>query len=891
MTLLLRFLLRTYPRSFRTRFGPELVGQAEDDVARAFERGPVAGAWCALATCIDLVWSGLAERWRPVWRREGNVTSDDEMGVGTMMGQWIGDLRQAGRSLRKSPGFAFAAVATLALALGANAALFGVVDAVLLRPLPYEDSDRLVHIAASAPGSDLPDEFGVPLEFFLHYRDQATQLEDLATFNSFTATLRAGDRVERLRQSMPSRSLFSTLGVEPILGRLPVEGEDGTVALLSHELWTTWFGADPAVIGRSHYFVNGPKEIIGVMGPDFRFPVDGVAAWIPDEHAAADVPAPGRFGDFNLVGRLTDGADHASLTRELDALADRLPELWGGPPSYTRIIERHRPVVRSLRDRLLGDVTGPLWILMASVTVVLLIACANVAGLFTVRAETRGRDLAVRRAIGAGRGDLIRSQLAEAAVVAGLAGAGALALARLGLPAFRSVAPDGLPRVADVGLSPTTVLFVLGASAFAALACGLGPAVRSSAPDLDRLKDGARGSTRRRWWGRDGLVVAQTALALVLLVGSGLLLRSFQQLHSVDPGYDTEEILTFQFAPDEEHLVDGPTWARFHLDFMDRLRAMPGVEQVGIVENVPLDEGVASTRIVTERSGPDEGDAAPRIGYTFAGGDYFRAMGIEVLQGRGFVDDDAVLPGNVVVSRGAADLLWPDEDPVGRRIRTTELEEWHTVVGVVDDVHQYDFRREAEPTVYFPLIGPTPRSWALTSPGYVVRGPGAESLAPAIREAVREVAPSAPMYRVYTMRGLVDRSMIDLSFTMLILAVAAGLALTLGVIGLYGVLSYVVTQRTREIGVRMALGAEAGRVRRMVVGQGARVVALGIVLGLAVALLAVRALSSMLYGITQWDPWTFAGTALAMAAIGLTASYVPARRASRVDPIESMRGG
>jgi putative ABC transport system permease protein len=887
---LFQVLLRAYPRAFRLRFGAEIAAQAEADCRRALERGRWAGWRSLTATALDLVGAGVRERVAPVWGAESDVESDLETGVGVMTGQWIGDLRHAARTLRRSPGFALAAVCTLALALGANAGIFSVVDAVLLRPLPYQDADRLVHIAASAPGSDLPDEFPVSAEFFVHYRDQATQLDGLATFNWFTATVRAGERAERLPQSMPSISLFQTLGATPVLGRLPVEGEGEQVALISHALWTTWFGADPSVIGRTYDFVNGPKEVIGVMAPEFRFPNDEVVAWVPIEFHADDL-TPGRFGSLALVGRLSEGADQASLARELQVLASRLPELYGGSPVYQRIIEQHVPVVRSLGDYMFGEFRSALWVLMGAVGVVLLIACANVAGLFTVRAESRGRDLAVRRAVGAGRGALIRAQISEAVVIATTAGVGALLLAQVALPAFVAAIPDGLPRVSDARVSGGTLLFTALVSCGTALLCGLLPAIRASTPDLTRLRDGARGTTRRRHWTRNGLVVVQTALALVLLVGSGLLLRSFQHLRSVDPGYDTRDILTFQFAPEEAHLTDGPSWARFHLAFMDRLRALPGVDRVGIVENVPLDEGLRSVGFQTEETAADEEDSGARGSATFAGGDYFEAMGIEVLQGRAFTDADALEPGNVVVSRTAAERLWPGADPLGRRLRNSVVRDWHTVVGVVEDILQYDLAGEPEPVVYYPLVGPTPTSWALSSPGYVVRTARADVIAPEIRELVREVAPSAPMYRVYTMKSLVDRSMVELSFIMLTLAVAAGLALVLGAIGLYGVLSYLVAERTREIGVRMALGAEARRVQRMVVGQGARVVGLGIALGLAVSLVATRAVSSLLYGVAPADPATFGGMALAMALVGLLASYLPARRASRVDPVESMRGG
>ncbi len=886
MNTLFRLLLRAYPRAFRERFGREVVDQAVEDCARAFRRSGLAGWSAVAATAVDLVVAGVAERWDPAWRVDDNGRT--ETGVGMMIERILRDLRHAGRTLRRAPGFTAATVGTLALALGANAGIFSIVDAVLLEPLPYPEPDRLVTIAASAPGSDFPDEFPVSAEFFVHYGEEARQLESLASFNSFTATVRTDDRVERMRMSMPSMSLFETLGVEPELGRLPREGEGGRVALISHSLWETWFGSDPEVLGRMVWMVNGPKEVVGVMPADFRFPQDQMAGWVPTEMTAGDI-TPGQFG-MSLVGRMTPDADVESLRDELAVLARRLPELYGGSPAYARLIEAHVPVVRSATEALLGPVRTALQVLMAAVAVVLLIACANVANLFTVRAESRTRDLAVQRAMGADRGRLVGGLLSEAVVVAVAAGLLAVLLAAVALPLYVAAAPDGVPRIEDVHLSGRTVAFTALAALATALICGLVPALRGANADLGRLRDGTRGSTSRRAWGRNALVVTQTALALVLLVGSGLLLRSVHGLQSVDPGFDRSDILTFQYAPDQDHLIDGPTWARFHLDMMDRLRALPGVDAVGIVENVPMDEGTRGVEyFAQDRAADAEGGA--RGSLTFAGGDYFQAMGIEVLQGRPFTDDDALEPGHVVVSRSLAEALWPGEDPVGRRLSNSALDAWHEVVGVVDDVVQNDLRSPPDALAYYPLVGPEVDSWALGSPGYVVRSRRADGLMPEIRGLIREAAPEAPIYRIHTMEALLDRSTVQLRFTMLTLAVAAGLALILGAVGLYGVLSYVVGQRTREIGVRMALGAEAGRVRRMVVRQGVGVVAVGIVLGLAIAFLATGALSSLLYEVAAVDPWTFGAMAAVMGAVGALASWVPALRASRVDPIESMRDG
>jgi len=584
------------------------------------------------------------------------------------------------------------------------------------------------------------------------------------------------------------------------------------------------------------------------------------------------------------------GATPEMVARELTALSKRLPERFGGSANYARLIAQHRAVVRPLTQQMLGRVAGSLWVLLGAVGIVLVIACANVANLFMVRAEGRQRDLAVRRAIGAARGQLIRSQMAEAVVVAVLAGVIAVMLAWTGLPVLLRAAPPDVPRLADVRVDATTVLFTLGVALLSALACGLVPAVRASAPDLTRLREGGRGATRRRGWARDGLVVAQTALALVLLIGSGLLVRSFRALRQVDPGYSTENIFTFQIAPDGPTLTDGPSFARFDLEFMERLRALPGVETVGLVENLPLDETPSSSRVRTEQMANDP-DAGTMMNFTFAAGDYFKAMGIDVIKGRPFeTDDHALNPRNVVISKSAANLLWPGKDPIGQRLQRRGLQSWETVVGVVDDVMQNDFRTAPTPLIYFPLVGPEPRSWTIASPAYVVKTRRAETIAPEIRALVREVAPRAPMYRVYTMAGLARDSMTQLSFMLLTLGIASTLALVLGAVGLYGVLSYVVAQRTREIGVRMALGAEAGRVRRMVVVQGARVVAVGVAIGVVTALAFTRTLGSLLFGVKAVDALTFVAMSASMIAIGLLASYVPARRASKVDPIESLRG-
>jgi putative ABC transport system permease protein len=800
---------------------------------------------------------------------------------------WTQDLRHAVRALRRSPGFTLVAVGTLGLALGANAGIFSVVDAVLIRPLPFPEPERLVYIGGTAPGSDLPSEFDLPVEFLLQYQEQSRLLEGLAPYEDFTNTLRVGDRAERVRMAISTASLFPTLGAAPVIGRLPLPEDEDRVALLSHGLWTSWFGGDTAVIGRSYYIAGSDRTVVGVMGPDFRFPVDGATLWITENIRPEDIEA-GRFG-MALVGRMRPKVTIPDLERELAPLAQRLPERFGGSPGYAELIRKHRPVVRPLEEELVGDVAGPLWVLFGSVALVLLIACANVGNLFLVRAERRQRELAVRRAIGAARLQLFRGQITEAAVVALLAGVLAMVLAWISVPLYLRFVPPDVPRIGDVEVRWATLLFTGVASALAALLCGALPALRASEPSLDRLRDGSRGSTARRHWARDGLVVAQTALALVLLTGSALLLRSHQEMRRVNPGYDTRDLFTFQIAPEGDHLEDAASFARFHLAFRERLEQLPGVQAVGIVDHVPLNEGYAELRFVpAERAG--ETDGSLRLGFNSVTGDYFSTMGIRLLEGRVFSPEEQLSnPGYVIVNRSAADLLWPGQSAIGRRLQREDVDAWETVIGVVDDVMQDNFRDPAPPAVYYPLVGQPPAEWRVLSPAYVVKTPRAETIAPEILALVRQVAPGAPMYRVYTMDALAAETRLPLAFTMLTLGVISLLAVILGTVGQYGVLSYIVAERTREIGVRMALGAQASRVQRMVVGQGARVLVVGVVVGLAVAAASTRALRTLLFGVGALDPPTFAGVAAAMVLVGLLAAWLPARRASRVDPMESLR--
>ena len=885
MKTLLSFLVRLFPGSFRSHFGEEIVEQALLDCARDWQGGVVAGVRSFASTVFDLLRSAIAERLRPSWaeapvRKKGKSMSFDLDG-------WSAALRHALRTLRRTPGFTATVVGTLGLAIGTISGVFTVLDRVLLSPLPYAHPKRLVAIAGIAPGSDMKGEFGPAGEFFIEYQDSGKLVQDVAVFGSFTNSLRVGERVERIQMAVATRSLYSTLGAEPALGRLPVPADEDRAAVISDTLWRSWFGSDPSVVGRSYDMAGKSRTIVGVMRPEFRFPNGRTLLWLVGEVRAEGL-TPGRFG-YSMVGRLAPGAELSAAEAELTALSRRLPARFGGTPGYARVIERHRAVVRPLLDQMLGPAARSLWILFAAAAIVLLIACVNVANLFMVRAEGRQRDFAVRRAIGASRAQLLRLQMAEALVAALMGGVLALALAWASLPLLLSAAPAGVPRIDEVVIGPRTLLFALLAAVLSGVACGGAAALRGSSPDLARLREGGRGSTGRRRLVRDGLVAVQTALALVLLIGAGLLMRSFVALKSVDPGFDTRDVFTFQFAPERPTFEDGPSWARFHLDFLDRLKRLPGVTSVGIVENVPLDEGTFEDRFRSDEM-PEGPDVGPTLDVTYAAGDYFGTMSIDVLDGRPFETADHVSQlGNVVISRSAAQLLWPGQPAIGRRLQQRGQKDWHAVIGVVQDVNQYTYRDTPQALVYFPMVGPTPKAWRLTSPAYVVKTARAETIAPEVRALIREVAPEAPMYRSYTMAALAARSMVQLSFALLTLGIVSALALFLGAVGLYGVLSCAVAERTREIGVRMALGASAAAVRRMVVAQGTRVVAVGVGVGLIASFAATRSLASQLFGVAAVDGPTFAAMAVLMLLIGAVAAYVPARRASRVDPCQSLR--
>jgi predicted permease len=830
----------------------------------------------------------------------GRVRGDKRIQGDSMAISLMRDLRHALRSLGRAPRFTAVAVLTLALGVGTNTAIFSVVNGILLEPLDFPDSGELVNVWSTAPGLGY-DQFPLSPDVFFFYQQESPAFRSMGIYQGTVANLTEAGEPERLQGTQTSASLFTTLGVTPVLGRIWSAEEDlpeaDPVVLLSHGLWTRRFAGDASVVGRTIRMDGVAREVVGVMPEGFDFP-DRREFWIPLD-MNPESPVQGSFG-WNGVARLSAGVTPAGAQAQLAQVFERFVDgMRGadgvdGSETYVAFLEngRYQPLVQSLKEDLVGDLEQPLWILLGTVGFVLLIVCANVANLVLIRAEGRRREIAVRVAMGASRGSLARHLLSESVVIAAAGAALGLALAWIGVPLALEQAPPELPRLDDVGIDGTVLIFTAALAAISTMLFGAAPLVHSSRPSmLGALKQGGRGSTARQR-GRKLLVVAQTSLALVLLVGSGLLVRSFREILNSDMGFDPSERLTFGVFLTESRYPTDTDVAAFHERMRERLSAVPGVLSVGVTSELPLAGAVSGTAHLIEDQPTEPGQLPPMIHYGYAGPNYIETMGMQLLQGRTITPaDQSDLNRVILVSQTVADRFWPGGNALGKRMRPAgDTMSWYQVVGVVAPVVQEGVREEVRPFVYYPMgSGAGERLGDYRGASYVVQAESPTELIPAVRAAVWELDPDLPLADIRTYDDIVAESVVQLSFTMLTLGVAALLSLVLGAVGLYGVLSYAVEQRTQEIGVRMALGAEAGQVLGMVVRDGAATQLFGLVLGLLGAAGLTRLLQGMLYGVQPLDPITFAGTTLLLLAVGLLAAYLPARRAARVDPTVSMR--
>jgi predicted permease len=826
------------------------------------------------------------DRPRPTWSARGRERGGDSMFLAIRQ-----DLQHALRQLRGQPRFTLAASLTLALGIGAVTSIFSVVNGVLLQPLPYANADRLVNVWSHAPGLGY-DQFPQSPDLFFFFRAENDVFEDMALYQNRRANLTELETPLVIDARVATQAYFPTLGVPFALGRSFSADEDrpgaAQVAVISSRLWASQFGSDPGVLGRPIRIDGVARQIVGVS-----------PAWI-DTTGSADVflpaafdqanPPTGNFG-WNAIARLKPGVQPEAAAAHLEPLLKRAMEERIQSPTYRAFLAEGRYQIRvhDMKEDVVGDVRQPLWVLLGTVGIVLLIACGNVANLMLIRADARQREIAVRVALGSSRGNLMRKLLTEALVLAMIGGALGVLLSAILLPLILGAAPDSIPRLDQVRLDLPVLLFALGAVGVAALTFGVVPAIRYTRPAmLASLRQGGRGGTEgpaaRRV--RHTLVVAQTALALVLLVGSGLLLRSFSRMMQIDLGFDPADAMTFRVALPQSEYGEAARVLQFEQDLRDRLSA---IGEAGAATNLPVSQGTpgAAFDVESRPTGPNE--LPPMLHYSSVTPGFFQAMRIRLVAGRDFESRDrAENATTVIVNTALAERFWPGEDPIGKRIRSTSSQNqgpWQTVVGVVQTVRQDGLREPVRPLVYFPHnIGGPQRVLS-----YVVRGPGMAARGDELRRAVWSLDSSLPVALMRPLEAIVERSIVQFTFTMMTLAIAAGLALVLGAIGLYGVLSYAVSLRTKEIGVRLALGAPPRRVLVGVLASGAVIVGIGLVVGLAGAAGVTRLLGGMLYEVEPLDPVTFASMAAALAGVGLLASYLPARRAAAVSPLESLR--
>jgi putative ABC transport system permease protein len=849
--------------------------------------------------------------------RFGNPLAYRERALDAVIATWITDAWRdvifAARRLVRSPTFTLASVLTLALALGANASIFAVVQRVVRNPLPYPDSDRLIELDHGAQRLNLPSGLGMTRGLYYQYLSRSRTLDGVALYAVDDLTLTGAGEPERIRVARASTTLAPVMQVWPTLGRWFRDEESvpgaPRVAVLSHGLWTRRYGRDPGIVGRPVILAGVPMEVIGVMPASYAFPDPRVDVWI-----AEPITRSMGFGiwTFKGVARLRDGVTVTDTRAELNSLIGDLPRAFPGDVNALGNGEEIKlfSTARTLKEMTVGDVARGLWILLVSVGFVLLVACANVANLFLVRSEARQREVAVRVALGAGRLGIARYVFAESVLLSMAGGLIGLALAWGAVRVLVTLGPATLPRLGEIHLDSVAVAYTFVLSLLAALIFGAIPLWRGT-PAAASLHESGRGNTasRSRHQLRQLLMGGQVALALVLLVASGLMVRSFQKLRAVDPGFDASSALTFSVGLPERSYPSRAAAVAAHRAILDRLSALPGVTAVSTSTCLPLAGGCFGNTVRVEGRALPAGAIPPIALFRAVADGYFEAMGIRLLRGRGITRSDVERSEPaVVINEAFAERFFPGQNPIGEHVSSNRAPArpgeaptftWLTIVGIASNTPTSAL---ADPTpasqLYMPmsiaggpdypvssLVGPN-----ITMMSYVVRSATSLSgLMPSVRRAVATVDPQLAIAQVGTLQDMLDRASAQVAFTMVLLAIAASVALMLGVIGIYGVMSYVVTQRTGEIGVRLALGAEPASVSRMIVRQGGLVAIAGITIGLATALAGSRLIESLLYGVSSRDPRVFAITTLTLLAVALLACWLPARRAARLNPLEALR--
>jgi len=805
---------------------------------------------------------------------------------------FLQDLRYGARGLWRTPGFTAVAALTLALGIGANTAIFSVVNAVLLRPLAYRDSQRLVTLLYDGADPVAPANY-------LDWRDQSRSFEAMAAAESWSANLTHTDPPEHLSGLRVSQNLLPMLGIDPALGRWFVAGEDQVGSehevILSHRLWQRRFNGDPHVVGKPVTLNGAGYTVVGVMPPEFKFP--------PFWATRAEMWVPMAFGDrihsrsgnsLRVFARLKPGVALATARAEIAAITARLEKQY---PGTNRSV-----VVRPLKENVVGRVETPLLIVLGAVGFVLLIACANVAHMLLARTSSRQREIAVRTALGAGRRRVVAQFLTESLLLAALGAAAGLLLALSGTKALIALSPPNLPRIETAALDTRVALFLLGITVLTAAVFGLAPALHAARGNLSAaLKEGGRGGSdgagRNRL--RSILVASEFALAFMLLIGAGLAIRSFFALQSLDPGFNPHNVLSMEVSVTGSKEADPNRRAIFYRQLLERVRALPGVAAAGAINHLPLAGDMWGWTFTIEgRPKPRPGES-PMAVYRIVMPGYFETMRLPVLRGREITaGDDARAPGVVMINERAAARYWPGEDPLGKRVSFDDDKRdprtWLTVIGVVKNAKQEDWVEKPFPEVYLAALQtrafleePRPFMSYIT---LVVRSSGDPAeLAPAVKKTVWSFDRNLPISEVLTMDGVVADANAQPRFEMLLLGVFGAVALVMAAVGIYGVMNYAVSRRTHEIGIRVALGAGRAEVVRMVVQQGMVQALAGAGAGLAGALLLSHLMAKMLYGVRPTDPLTFGGVGMVLGLAALAAICVPARKATRIDPMAALR--
>jgi putative ABC transport system permease protein len=830
------------------------------------------------------------------------------------------DIRHALRQLAKSPGFTAVAVLTLALGIGANTAIFSAVDAVLLRPLPYPQSDRLVDLSA---GNAEPVRFAISYPDLLDFRALTQDFTGVAAYSSQRYNLTGAGDPREIQAAYATANLFDVLGVHPVVGHgFSTQQENDPVALLSYGLWAQSFGRDPAILGKAIALDGKSYTVIGVMPAGFDFPTDGIDVWTPVGGIRAAEPQALTMRELralNGVARMSAGVSLARVQGDLNVLAKRIQADQANDSSAQRIIaigpgpgpgpgegggggprisaggfDQIQFNALLLRDAAIGDVSGRLWVLLGAVGLVLLIACANAANLLLARAATRGREMAIRRALGAGRGRLIRQLLTESVVLALCGAALGLVVSKWGLDALLALWPRALPRSQEVSLHLGVLAFTAVLALVTGIGFGLAPALRATATRIEEgLRQDSAGSTGgRRQRVQHTLVVVEMALALVLLVGAGLLARSFAALNAVSPGFDTRDVLAARIRLTPSRYPTPSQQKMFFETVQSALAGRPDVAGVAISATMPLSGDIRVVAFDPHSVRPDYPEPFFVAFESVVASEYFGTMRIPIRRGRGFGPEDRVgAPAVAVVSTRFANELWPNQDPIGKRFPfrgPNRPEGPVTVIGVVDELRSASLEEpNPRPMLYMSAVQEAGQRemWVVMRSS---RGPPL-ALVGALKDAVKLADPAQPIGDLVSLEQLIGRQTAARRFNTTLLGIFALLAVGLALVGIYGVTSYAVAQRQRELGIRLALGAGPKDVMRLLVGESLMRVAIGVVLGLAIALVASRALVSMLYGVQRWDPLTFAGTALLLGFVALVATWLPARRATRVDPVEALR--